>query len=290
MPRSGPWNAPPAGSYRGCVVAVGTRHGKERQLAGPFRAILEARLVTPPDLDTDRFGTFTGERTRPDTAVHAARAKARLAITTTGVPLALASEASYGPLPGTGWTGHEEILLFCDTVRGIEVLEGHRSTETPGTAHHVAHYREVPPTLLEGMPSQALIVRSPRSGPGSVVVKGVAGVAELRAAVELAASRSADGLAVVAPDLRAHVNPSRQRVLRRLAATMARRLATLCPVCDTPGFGRAGTAPGLPCGLCATPTALAQHEIHACCRCEFTESRPIQTAPADPAHCPVCNP
>ena len=290
MPRSELRDTAAVGCYRGSVVAVGTRHGKERQLAGPFSAILGARLVTPPDLDTDRFGTFTGERPRQGTAVDAARAKAHLAISSTGVPFALASEASYGPLPDTGWTGHEESLVFCDTLRGIEILEGHRSGETPGAAHRVAHYREIPPTLLEGLPGQALIVRSARPGPGSVVVKGVIEVGDLRAAVEAAAAGSTDGLAVVEPDLRAHVNPSRRRVLRRLATTMAHRLATLCPVCSCPGFGQVGTAPGLPCGWCATPTPLVHHEIHACCRCEFTETRPAVSAGADPAHCPVCNP
>ncbi|HOB48530.1 MAG TPA: hypothetical protein PKK01_04350 [Mycobacterium sp.] len=281
---------PPGGCYRGAVVAVGTRHGKERQFSHPFSAILGARLVTPPDLDTDRFGTFTGERARLGTAVQAARAKAHLAIDRAGLPLALASEASYGPLPGIGGSGHEEILLFCDTVRGIEVLEGHRSAEIPGTTHEVSQHREIPPSLLAGLPGQALIVRSAQSGPGGVVVKGITEVSGLRAAVEKAVAGSADGRAVVAPDLRAHVNPSRRRVLRHLATVMARRLATLCPACATPGFGRVGTAPGLPCGLCATPTPLARSEIHACCRCGFSESRPVQPASADPAHCPLCNP
>lgn len=276
--------------YRGSVVAVGTRHGKQHQFAGPFSAILGARVLAPPNLDTDRFGTFTGEHPRRGTAVEAARAKAHLAITATGLPLALASEASYGPLPDTGVTGHEEIVLFCDTVRGIEVLEGHRSTDLPGIAHRVAHHREIPATLLDGLPGQALIVRSAGTAPGEgVVVKGLTGVADLPAAVDAAATGSPDGLAIVEPDLRAHFNPGRRRVLSRLATALATRLATPCPACASPGFGRVGSRPGLPCRLCATPTPLADHEILACCRCEFTESRPLRAA-ADPAHCPICNP
>lgn len=276
--------------YRGSVVAVGTRHGKQHQFAVPFAAILGARVLAPPDLDTDRFGTFTGEHPRRGTAVEAARAKAHLAITATGLPLALASEASYGPLPDTGVAGHEEIVLFCDTVRGIEVLEGHRSTDVPGIAHRVAHHREIPATLLDGLPGQALIVRSAGTAPGEgVVVKGLTGGAELPAAVDAAATASPDGLAIVEPDLRAHLNPGRRRVLSRLATALATRLATPCPACASPGFGRVGSRPGLRCRLCATPTPLVGHEIHACCRCELTESRPLRGA-ADPAHCPICNP
>lgn len=103
--------------YLGLRVAVGSRHGKQDQIAPAFRAALGAHLVTPPDLDTDRFGTFSGETPRSMGAAEAARGKAALAMAATDLPRGLASEASYGPLPG-GWSGHQEILLFCDTVQG----------------------------------------------------------------------------------------------------------------------------------------------------------------------------
>ena len=83
----------PFAPYRDAVIAVGTRHRKERQFRVPFRDVLGAHLLTPDDLDTDRFGTFTGEVSRVETAIEAARAKARLAMTVTGLPFGLASEA-----------------------------------------------------------------------------------------------------------------------------------------------------------------------------------------------------
>ena len=60
--------------YRDCRIAVGTRHGKETQFTRAFEAVLSAHLVTPPDLDTDRFGTFSGEIPRTATASDTARA------------------------------------------------------------------------------------------------------------------------------------------------------------------------------------------------------------------------
>lgn len=90
--------------YRDQEIAVGTRHGKQHQFAVAFHQQLHASLVTPPDLDTDQFGTFTGEVQRTDCAVTAARAKSRLAMNVTGLPFGLASEASYGLLAG-GWPG-----------------------------------------------------------------------------------------------------------------------------------------------------------------------------------------
>ena len=279
-------SAPPAeGPYRGARIAVGTRHGKQHQFSPAFTDVLGAELITPPDLDTDRLGTFTGERPRERTAMEAARAKAAMAMDATGLSCGLASEASYGPLPGSGVPGHEEILLFCDTVRGIEVLEGYRSTEVPESSHRVSRVDELPGSLLDGLPRQAVIVRPEAGFDG--IVKGIHGVADLRAAI--AAASAGTGVAIVEPDLRAHHNPSRREVLRRLARTLAERLATPCPSCGCPGFGRTGTEPGLPCETCGTPTALVRNEIHDCPACGHSLTSAVAEL-AKPRDCPACNP
>lgn len=44
-------------------------HGKHRQVAPAFTEILGASVIAPPGLDTDRFGTFTGEIPRKCTPV-----------------------------------------------------------------------------------------------------------------------------------------------------------------------------------------------------------------------------
>ena len=279
-------STPNASPYRGTTIAVGTRHGKQHQFQPAFREVLGAALHTPPDLDTDQFGTFSGDLPRSGTAIDAARAKTRLAMAVSALPYGLASEASYGPLTG-GWAGHEELLLFCDERWGIEVLEGHRTLAVPGTAQQVRDHSEVRAALLDGLPDQALIVR-PGQGDGPIS-KGVEDAATLRAAVSAAVSHSPDGVALIEPDLRAHHNPSRRLVLARLAGTLARRLATECPACTAPGFGRLDVEPGLPCRVCATPTPLPRNEIHGCAACAHRISRPVRDV-ADPAACPLCNP
>jgi hypothetical protein len=271
--------------YRGRVIAVGTQHGKQHQFAPPFRRVLGAELVTPTT-DTDQFGTFTGEVARTGSATDAARAKARLAMSATGLPYGLSSEASYGRLPG-GWLGHEEILLFCDDVAGIEIVEGHRTSAVPAVAQRVSGYDDVCGPLLDGLPGQALIVRP--LGAAGTITKGINGTDALSSAIAAAISASPDGVALVEPDLRAHHNPGRRLILARLAETMARRLAIPCSSCGAPGFGRVDAELGLPCRVCQTPTALRRNEIHACAVCEHHESRPVG-ATADPADCPACNP
>ncbi len=272
--------------YRGRTIAVGTRHGKQHQFAPAFQHLLGADLTTPPDLDTDRFGTFTGEVERTGGGTDAARSKALLAMAVTDLPYGLASEASYGVLPG-GWFGHEEVVVFCDTVLGIEVVEGHRSTEVPGCTQRAKRPEDLSDLLVGGLPEQALTVRP--DGAGADPVKGITDVDSLAAAITAAVAASPTGMALVEPDLRAHHNPSRRRVLRRLATNLARRLATECPACGAPGFGRVDSETGLPCRLCEAPTALVRAEIHACASCAHQLTRVVSSA-ADPAMCAYCNP
>lgn len=274
------------GPYRGRIIAVGTKHGKQQQFQPAFTAVLGAVLLTPPDLDTDRFGTFSGEVARSGPAIEAARAKARLAIEITGLPCGLASEASYGALPG-GWSGHEELLLFCDERLGIEVLEGHRTLSVPGVVQQARDIRDVRAALINGLPDQALIVRPYRYG--TPITKGISTIAALHRAIAAAVMHSPDGLAQVEPDLRAHHNPSRRLILTQLADRLARRLATGCPACTAPGFGRVDVERGLPCRICATPTPLTAREIHGCAACDHRIIRSVSDA-ADPVDCPFCNP
>lgn len=47
--------------YRGATVVFGTQHGKATQVAPAFLTILGATVVAPTGLDTEQFGTFTGD-------------------------------------------------------------------------------------------------------------------------------------------------------------------------------------------------------------------------------------
>jgi hypothetical protein len=283
-------NASADAGYRGAEIAVGTRHCKERQLAEAFDQVLGARLVVPPDLDTDRFGTFTPEVVRTGTALAAARAKAHDGMDTAERDHGLASEASYGPL-SAGVLWHEEILLFVDRRRGMEVLEGHRTPAVPALRHLVRHPGDLPRSVSALLPNQALTVRPAGHSDRSAIVKGLTDVDALTRAIAAAGRHADDGYAVVEPDLRAHHNPTRQQVLSHLAWRLAHRLATRCPNCSAPGYGRVDTVAGLPCGVCASPTPLPLSHIRACAVCEHRSIAPAgRRREADPGHCPVCNP
>ena len=141
--------------YRDATVAFGTRHGKQHQVADAFATILGAHVTAPDDLDTDQFGTFSGEVPRTGSPLDALLAKTSLAAQVTGLPLVLASEGSYGPLPGLPMVVHEEVLLFRDTERGIEVIEGERVPVTLPGPVRVSTVDEAAPFLdLTGFGAQ----------------------------------------------------------------------------------------------------------------------------------------
>lgn len=92
--------------------------------------------------------------------------------------------------------------------------------------------------------------------------------------------------------MRADRNPTRLRVIRRLAVRLARRLRARCPACAAPGWGVLDLVPGLPCRWCGLPTDLARGELLGCARCEERreQPRPDGLTMADPGDCPRCNP
>ena len=285
-----PAAALPSTAYAGRVVAFGTVHGKELQVAPAFAAVLDAEVVTPPGIDTDQFGTFSGETARTLSPIDAARAKARLAMTALATPYGLASEASYGPLPGLGLPGHEELLIFLDVERDIEVVEGERTLSTPGGRCCVTSLSEAQPFLNHvDFPAQAIIVRA-ASADRLSIHKGITDLRQLEQAIQAASRQSANGQALLEPDLRAHHNPTRRALLTRLGHRLAQRLATACPACSTPGYGRIATSTGLPCSACDWPTDLVCADIHGCQRCHHQHRRPRRDTSAEPRWCDRCNP
>lgn len=283
--------------YRGRRVALATHHGKGRAIARPFRVGLGAAVVTPPGLDTDRLGTFTGEIARVGTPEEVALRKARLGMALAGVPLGLASEGSFGPHPAIPFVpAAHELLLFVDDERGLQVAEQELSTATNYAQRHAATLDDLTDFLPRvGFPTHALIVRpadpSAANEPGAIH-KGLLALPDLHDAIVRCRARSRDGLALVETDMRADRNPTRMRAIRRLAVRLARRVHTQCPRCAAPGWGVVERPPGLPCRWCGLPTDLARGEIVGCAQCDERRERPRPDGLtlADPGDCPRCNP
>lgn len=185
--------------------------------------------------------------------------------------------------------------MFLDDTRGLEIVEGHRSFGVPGNPLHATTFTDIAETLARSdWPSQAVIMRPaalPAGKPAATGMgKGIIDAEILTAAIAAAVAESADGHALIEPDLRAHYNPSRQHVLSELGVTPAHRLATACPVCFSPGFGHTPAQTGLPCADCGAPSNQASADIFSCAICPHQHSVPRPETTAEPLRCPNCNP
>lgn len=279
-------------SLTGLQAALGTMHGKAAAIAPPL-ARLGIGVIVPGGLDTDRFGTFTGEVARTGTMEQAARAKAQAAIAATGLAVGIASEGSYGPHPVVPFAAvGQELMIWRDEGRRLEIVE-HVADKKPCYGHQEAASLDEAETFLTriGFPGTAVIVAA-AGRPLPPIAKGVTSRAVLAGAIQTAAGQSPERCALVHTDMRAHLNPRRMQTIARLAEALARRLDTPCPACGAPGFGRLRAEAGLPCGGCGVPSEMIAREIHGCAACSHEQERPRADGltAIDPRFCAFCNP
>ncbi len=295
-PSRAPAPSPSTESLRGRRVVIATMHGKEAAIAPVFEAKLGVEMITSDDLDTDAFGTFTGEIERRGAAVETAIRKARKGMAQTGAEAGVASEGSYGAHPVYHVIpGGSEIMTYVDDRLGIEVSESLIPERTNFNHCTVSMEDDLEDFLRRtGFPDHALIVRpnATQDERELTIFKGLRSPAELRTAISESASRSPDGRALVETDMRAHLNPTRMAAIATLAEKLAARLSCACPRCAAPGFGQTGHVPGLPCGDCGGESTLVKHLIFGCARCDYsrTEARPDGLTLSSPAYCLYCNP
>jgi len=280
-----------SGLYVGERVALLTRHGKQDVLRPVLEPALGCRIEHTDAFDTDQLGTFTREIAREGAPVDAALRKARIALSLTDARVAVASEGSFGAGPYGGllpW--NVEHLLWLDEARGLQVI-GHAQGPALLLQRVLRDRDELERFAREaGFPSHRLVLR-PQHADHPEPFKGLGEAAALEAAFVRCQARSPDATVWAENDLRAHCNPTRQRLIREAAEDLVLRLQSTCPSCGAPGFWIDRRRSGLPCCECGEPTREPCAEHWHCVRCTHAEERPIAGAGcADPARCDRCNP
>lgn len=281
--------------YAGRTAALATMHGKERVIAPAFAGAVGLDLFVPPQLDTDAFGTFSGEVARRGAMLDVAVRKARAGMARSGLPIGIASEGSFSPHPLIGvLPAGIELMVLVDDERGLVVSESLVSFATNFDRLKVTPRDALGAFLARAkFPSHAVVVRPsvPKTA-GGRPDKDIFDLTVLRRAIEHASHRSVDGAAIVETDMRAHVNPTRMEAIATLARRLAERVARLCGHCGSPGYDVVERKPGLACLACGTPTLLIASEVLGCNACGSSEEKPPAhgLAGASTLHCPSCNP
>lgn len=277
--------------YRGRSAALLTQHGKERLIAPVFQTLLDCRVERVDGYDTDLLGTFTREIPRPGSQLEAARRKARVGMTLSGLPLGIASEGSFGPHPILGmcpW--NVELLVWIDDLKGVEVVG--RAQGSGNFAHAMVRDWTAAESFARRVlfPEHFMVLRPEREDDPRIR-KGICSWSELETEFAQVLEQSSTGDVFLEIDVRAHANPTRQENIRLAAEDLAARLRSPCPACDAPGFWLVERIPGLPCADCGATTGEPTADLLGCVRCphRVTRQRTDRTS-ADPARCDYCNP
>lgn len=268
-------------------------HEKEKAIAPVFLNLLGLKIIKEK-IDTDQFGTFSRDVERKGTPLDCARWKCELAMKESKSSIGIASEGSFGPHPHIPFLPCDhEILYFIDQERGFAIHQSITSTKTNHCAEVISDHQRLKKFCDHALfPTHGLIVRPNKSNKTSYIVKGIQAHEWLEEAFLRCCRLSDDKKALVETDMRAHMNPTRMELIKELAASFAKQLATTCPECLNPGWGIVGTQNGLECASCGFATEMVKSEVFGCPKCLYKENRLWQEGltHADPQYCMWCNP
>ena len=279
--------------YFGCNIIVTTKHQKSRAISPSFFNTLNAH-VNECVLDTDQLGTFCGDIERSGSAIECAKRKCEWGINVTKASYGLASEGSFGPSPFIPFIPcGKEIIYFIDKKRDFNLYVQELSHETNYQMAEVSSYSEALEFAKKALfPSHALIIRSSNRDSKGLIFKGLQDTKNLEKCFENALKNSSTRKVWIETDMRAHLNPTRMKVIEQLSEQLAQRLLCLCKRCDTPGWGKIAAEKGLQCRLCQSPTDIIKAETFGCAKCSYIETIAVSTLEdrADPMYCCYCNP
>ena len=274
-------------TYRTCCIA--TQHQKELVIKPILEKELFLQCYTPDQLNTDQFGTFSGEIERRLSPLNAARAKCDLAHQLTGCDLVVANEGSFGPHPNLFFIpANEELILLRDYKNNLSIWTSLLSTETNFNSLEISNTKQLADFAKSiGFPSHNLILLS---SDRSVIRKDFNTLEEAnQALVELT---KGDGRCIVETDMRAMNNPTRMNVIEELTHKLVKKVKAKCPSCNTPGFDVIRVNIGLPCMACKAKTSSTLSLVKGCLSCNYEEliEYPNNKQEEDPMYCNYCNP
>lgn len=277
--------------FDGRDLIIGTQHKKEKVIAPLLEKVLKVNCIIPEHFDTDIFGTFSGEVERKHDPLTTAREKCLHVMKLYNCDLAVASEGSFGPHPEMYFIpADDEIIVLIDSKNDLEIKARHLSIDTNFSGKAIGSKSELL-TFAKSVlfPSHGLIIRKAKDD-HSEVVKGIVDEETL---VKVYSQFLANhGTVFVETDMRAMYNPTRMINIEKATHKLAEIASSICPNCETPGFGVHSLKPGLPCNLCGLPTRSTLSYIYKCQRCTFVEEKkyPNKKLQEDPMYCDNCNP
>ena len=265
-----------------------SKHKKEEAIA-PVLQQLNWQIKVYP-LDTDQFGTFSGEIAREGTPLQAARRKIAEAQQKTPGTIWLASEGSFGPHPEFSFLPMDHELILCyDAANDLEIIAEAMDTDTNYNREEINNWGQLEKFAnTAGFPAHGLILKGTKENTPLKIIKENNNLEDLRHAYH-----QLQGYNISAEtDMRALYNPKRMQVIAKATQQLTEKIKSLCPNCQTPGFWITENIPGLPCEWCNKPTQMVKSHVYQCQKCSHKEEKARKDGKefADPMYCNFCNP
>lgn len=277
--------------FTGRSLIIATKHQKENIIAPLLEKEIGVKCFVSNELDTDLFGTFTGEVARLNDPIETARQKCLKAIEISGCNLAIASEGSFGPHPSLAFLNVDsEIIFMLDKKNNAEYISHHISTETNFNASVINNRTELDDFLeLAKFPSHAVIFRKSKND-NEDIFKEIVDLKSVDSHFDYLIKKYNSFFAET--DMRAMFNPTRQKVIEETTIKLIEKLKSHCPNCNQAGFSVIRHIPGLKCSNCGSPTKSTKAYIYACQFCHHQLEKSIHKEHLfeDPMYCDFCNP
>ena len=277
--------------YANETIYFVTKHGKEEILAPLFQEIgIRCKRIA---LDTDQFGTFSGEVERTGSVRETLRKKISAAASGFAEGrLFLSSEGSFSSDSLFGFLQSDlESLLLWDRELGTEIYAEYLD-RAPVHAEASFGPSDDFHEFLEKIdfPEHATMV-SPE-GQYMPMFKGLKSEHDVAQAMLECFWHSTTGEVVIATDLRADQNRTRRVAIRKAGEALIGKLQSLCPKCSVPGFSISRGLPGLRCIGCGKPSTVPATVLFQCVGCGHKEekSRPDGISRLPIEECEYCNP
>lgn len=265
-------------------LLLSSKHRKEALLQLLFEPY-GVQLFITDGFDTDAFGTFCGSVPRAEGPKVTVKEKCLAGMAYANQQQGLASEGSFGAHPNFPFlTINEEWLVYIDLKRHLEVY-GHSTTLE--VCHAQLGYQEAEQlqSFLDNCSFglQGLVIKDSKSG--LVIEKGIQDSTILKQLLKNHPEW------ILETDLRAHMNPLRQKNIMAAGLDLIRRMQSRCPKCEHPDFSVANYSGNLLCSWCQHPTESYALLEFNCTNCNYqiTEKRKDKEV-EDPQYCNNCNP
>jgi len=264
-------------------LLLSSKHLKERILQPLFEPH-GVELIVSHGFDTDNYGTFCGSIPRIEGPKTTVKEKCLAGMSFANRRQGLASEGSFGPHPSSPFLSiNEEWLVYIDLDQALEVY-GH-SISMDVCQQQTNHQRKDLDQFLTSIQfgAQGLVMKDADNG--ELIAKDITEYVQLMDLIQEHPHW------ILETDLRAHLNPTRQKNIEAAGKNLIERMRSLCPQCAKPDFSVAQYSGQLPCSWCKSPTNTYEFRTYRCAHCQHQlREKRMDLLMEDPQYCQRCNP